>query len=74
MGVVEASLGATIRGQGTRISPDTYFQRPCARCRAFASMAHCRYLRSLSFVAVVDMAEVEGEGCETTKRAKVKKQ
>jgi len=37
-------------------------------------MAHCQYLRSLSSVAVVDMAEVETEGWETIQRAKFKKQ
>jgi len=31
-------------------------------------MAHCRQLRSLSFVAVVNMGVVETEGCETIKR------
>ena len=32
-------------------------------------MARCRMLRSLSFVAVVDMAEVATEGCETIKES-----
>jgi len=74
VGVVaeEASLVATIGGLGTRISPEMYFQRPCPQSRAFTSMAHCRWLRSLSFVAVVDMVEVEG--CETIKRLRNNKE
>jgi hypothetical protein len=71
--VAERSQLPTIGGLGTWISADMYFQRPGARSRAFAFMAHFRKLRSLSCVAVVDMSEIcetvmEGQGSETISR------
>lgn len=74
MGVVaERSQLPTIGGLGTGISPDMYFQRPGVQSRAFPFMAHCRKLRSLSCVAMVDMSEIcetvmEGQGSETISR------
>jgi len=79
--VIKESLGATIRGLGTHISPDTYIQVPSTQSRAYASMAHCGWLRALCFVGVVNMADVEtglrdngeGKGQEKIERRRLRK-